>query len=308
VHDAAHCLGGVDGLVEILTEAAPRGIHHHYAQLAAWTGSALHDCRRIWPADCCCCTVEVGDGKTSHGQYDDVAEALEAADHQFPGRPIRICLLPGDHTLEKTVVIQRPAVTLSGCCRQTRVSCRENNHIFEVRGDLVRIECLDLLPGGTGAGPLVGLTGCQDAVIENNRFENPYGAMLSCEGTVNPKIVGNRFRGREGILAQGTDVLIAGNELYGRSALEEVPQRGLIDLRSGTTRAWVIENRLRFGVGHGITLSSLDVEGRTMGTLDEIVIAANEISGARGSGIATAPRLAGLWARAISLPQAQAAS
>jgi uncharacterized protein DUF6519 len=285
----------VDGSVETLTEAPPRGIHHHYAQLAAWTGSALHDCRRIWPGDCCCCTIEVGDGKTTHGQYDDVAEALEAAVHQFPDKPIRICLLPGDHTFEKTVVIQRPAVTISGCCRQTRVSCRENNHIFEVRGDLVRIECLDLLPDGTGSGPLVGLTDCQDAVIENNRFENPYGTMLSCERTVNPKIVGNRFRGREGILAHGTDVLIAGNELVGRSAREEVPQRGLIDLRSGTTRAWVIENRLKSGFGHGITLSDTDVEGRTAGPLYEIVIAANEIRDMHGSGIATT-RFRGIFA------------
>lgn len=56
-----------DASVEHLTEAPPRGIHHHYARLAIWdvgANPALTDCRNLWPpqggkdrSEDCGCTV-----------------------------------------------------------------------------------------------------------------------------------------------------------------------------------------------------------------------------------------------------------
>src|SRR6185436_6774954 len=83
----------VDGSVEVLTNEPPRVVRHHHVQLASWDGTQLHDCRRLWPEECCCCTVVVGDGVTSHGEFNDVREAYAAAVSRCPDDeiPIRIC-------------------------------------------------------------------------------------------------------------------------------------------------------------------------------------------------------------------------
>ncbi len=99
-----------DGSIETLVDATPRGILHHYARLALVTSGTppkvLSDCRHFWPAGCCCCTIEVGDGFTSHGEFNDIAQALDVAAHRVSSlTPIRICVLPGVHFLTETVVI-----------------------------------------------------------------------------------------------------------------------------------------------------------------------------------------------------------
>src|SRR5579864_1046907 len=110
----------VDGSVEALNQAEPAGIRHHYSQLAAiGAGGDVHDCRHLWPeADCCCCTAEVGDGVQSHGDFDDLQEALTQLAKQVPAEiPIVLCLLPGTHRPPQTVVVSRDRVTIRGCDR-----------------------------------------------------------------------------------------------------------------------------------------------------------------------------------------------
>jgi hypothetical protein len=75
-----------DGSVEILQDAPPRGILHHYCRLGFihWAGdldaTTFTDCRDHWPPECeCgCCTVTVGDGIDSHGQFTDIQQAIDA--------------------------------------------------------------------------------------------------------------------------------------------------------------------------------------------------------------------------------------
>jgi Family of unknown function (DUF6519)/Periplasmic copper-binding protein (NosD) len=76
----------VDGSVEILDNAPPRGILHHYCRLgfihwgADIESTTFTDCRVHWPpgGECDCCTVTVGDGIDSHGQFTDIQQAINA--------------------------------------------------------------------------------------------------------------------------------------------------------------------------------------------------------------------------------------
>jgi len=78
-----------DGSVDVLQEAPPRGILHHFARLGFITWDAngsgtFLDCRVHWPppfggGDCTgCCTVTVGDGIDSHGEFTDIQQAINS--------------------------------------------------------------------------------------------------------------------------------------------------------------------------------------------------------------------------------------
>jgi hypothetical protein len=75
-----------DGSVEQLQQAPPRGILHHFCRLgfihwaANINATTFTDCRDHWPHACECdtCTVTVGDGVDSHGQFTDIQQAINA--------------------------------------------------------------------------------------------------------------------------------------------------------------------------------------------------------------------------------------
>ena len=75
-----------DGSIEELQEAPPRGILHHFCRLgfihwaANINATTFTDCRDHWPPACECdyCTVTVGDGVDSHGQFTDIQQAINA--------------------------------------------------------------------------------------------------------------------------------------------------------------------------------------------------------------------------------------
>jgi hypothetical protein len=103
----------------------PRGIHHHYTKLSVVTFSASGntiantDCRKPWPlagdGDCGCCTVTVGDGQTSFGQYNSIQQAINSLNMPEGGE---VCILPG--TYYENVLIQGlTQVKLSGAGPQT---------------------------------------------------------------------------------------------------------------------------------------------------------------------------------------------
>lgn len=86
----------VDASVEILQEAPPRGIHHHYCRLAIVTLPAnVTDCRTLWPpdfgevgCDCTVCLTPEGGGA-----------AIQAAIDSLKGVGATICLGPGLYNL-----------------------------------------------------------------------------------------------------------------------------------------------------------------------------------------------------------------
>ena len=113
-----------DGSVEQLTQAPPRGIHHHYAPLSIVTFSPLGatDCRTEWPPTAappcgCCCTVTVGDGVNSVGKFT----SIQAAINSLPAAGGEVCILAGRY-FEHVFIQNRSNVVIHGCGWQTRIA------------------------------------------------------------------------------------------------------------------------------------------------------------------------------------------
>ena len=114
-----------DGSVEILNRAPTRGLHHHYTRLSIVTfPSSATDCRTPWPpstgtqSECgCCCTVTVGDGVDSVGQYTSINAAINAV----PDHGGEVCILPGRY-FENVFIQGKRDLVLRGCGWQTRIA------------------------------------------------------------------------------------------------------------------------------------------------------------------------------------------
>ena len=83
-------------MVEVLTNAPPLGIHHHYCRLAVVTfPSKVDDCRVLWPPDFsdedgCGCTVCVSAAEHNNGTHT-IQQAIEIAKRTGG----TVCLGPG---------------------------------------------------------------------------------------------------------------------------------------------------------------------------------------------------------------------
>jgi hypothetical protein len=114
-----------DGSVEKLDKAPTRGLHHHYTRLSIVTfPSSATDCRTSWPlppgtqeGDCgCCCTVTVGDGVESVGQYTSINAAIN-----FLTNGGEVCILPGRY-FENVFIQGKHDIVLRGCGWRTRIA------------------------------------------------------------------------------------------------------------------------------------------------------------------------------------------
>lgn len=107
-----------DASVEALTDAPPRGILHHFCRLGFmhWTARGVgrfQDCRTKWPdsgqpppghgeESCECCTVTVGDGVDSHGDFADIQQAIDSLG---PAGGL-VCLLRGVFEVREPIVLR----------------------------------------------------------------------------------------------------------------------------------------------------------------------------------------------------------
>lgn len=97
-----------DASVEALSQASPRGVHHHYARLGFWDAAsgAVEDCRTHWPppagdggeATDCGCTRCVTPESHASG-----ALTLQAAVDQVRDTGGTVCLAPGQYALRAPV-------------------------------------------------------------------------------------------------------------------------------------------------------------------------------------------------------------
>lgn len=95
-----------DASVEILDEAPPRGVHHHYCRLAVVTfPNAVTDCRVFWPppfggeGESCDCTLCVTAEEHNQGTF-----TIHQAVNQLRQSGGTICLGPGVYNLAQTPV------------------------------------------------------------------------------------------------------------------------------------------------------------------------------------------------------------
>jgi hypothetical protein len=105
----------VDASIEILTQAPPRGILHHYAWLGFVTfPNKVTDCRVFWPPDMgesCDCSVCV-----SALSHNSGALTLQSAINTVQGKGGgKICLGPGIYNIAETVMVSGAnAIQISG--------------------------------------------------------------------------------------------------------------------------------------------------------------------------------------------------
>lgn len=297
----------VDGSVEELTEAPPQGIHHFYCQLAAINpGTDPHDCRPLWP-DCkcgCCCTIDVGNGTDSHGDFDDLVQAVQSLPQAREERLRFIfCLLPGIHRLRETVVIDQSFVTIRGCRELAPVIGPDNAPAFEVRGRSVRLE--DLFVAAASGMPAILAQEAEDLQILDNQLRHPgqrfqtrtseeSGLIVLEQGTQGARILGNELTdgNSHGIaIAVGfhQDIVIAGNEIRGmegcgiasiRSRASSDEQRRI--LREKLLRYLKQEGDAAPSVGGATTRYTSSYIPRLPRSADELRIEHNTITGCVG--------------------------
>ncbi len=159
--------------------APPQGVQHHRVALAIlnWNATApvtitqaagdINDCRRIFRPltnQKVCCSFNVGDGRTSHGDFDSIEEALQ----QLPASGGEICLLPGLHQTN-AVIDSQHHVKIRGCDSKSQVIPRQGGAlqpIFTITdSENVSLEHMDLVTlggsaivvGASKAGGVVGI-------------------------------------------------------------------------------------------------------------------------------------------------------
>lgn len=128
--------------IEELVNAPPRGIHHHYAQLAAISGlgtsaPVVTDCRPRPPqqqAGDCCCTIIVRPG-------EDIQAGIDA----LPAQGGCVCLKTGDHITRAPLRIARGSIVLKAESPGTTVQSVGDGPVLIIGGGRERIEGVDVL-------------------------------------------------------------------------------------------------------------------------------------------------------------------
>ena len=135
----------------LLDNQPPQGITYQRVPLAELNWDALdisfeeeqiEDCRDVFrplTQQKGCCSFTVGDGRTSHGDFDKIEEAIR----HLPNSGGKICLLPGLHEANVNLKGKRN-ITIEGCGKQTRVIPGKKNRespIFQI----IDSECIALL-------------------------------------------------------------------------------------------------------------------------------------------------------------------
>lgn len=149
----------VDGTIENLVEAPPRGIHHHYARLAVLTLPATStDCRVEWPpksggesgCDCSSCVT----AESHNGNTWTIQQAIDLVIGEGGGK---VCLGPGIYNIDSTINIvgaNLPALNLAlvghGLPTLVPTSTFAGNTIMQVRSAIdIDIDMIAFSGGST---------------------------------------------------------------------------------------------------------------------------------------------------------------
>jgi Family of unknown function (DUF6519)/Malectin domain len=173
-----------DGTVEKLTLAPPRGIRHHYTQLAVVTfPDGVASCRRLWPpassATGCCCTVSISPADLTgavtlqsildqYQQQPDTIISLEAGSYQLT-QPLRLGIAHSGFTIDGCgggAVLSVPAGSVAAF--QDGMVVLDNANGVTLRGLHINVpEVPFSAPGGQFAGlPVASLAPQVQAAVQ----------------------------------------------------------------------------------------------------------------------------------------------
>jgi Family of unknown function (DUF6519) len=275
---------------------APDGVRPHgprkfYAPLGLFRWSAdsvqsVHDCRRRFrplTEQQRCCTYTVGDGITSFGDYISIQDAVDA----LPATGGTVCVLPGRYA--GPIVVTKSHVTIHGCGRESIVHSApdvDRQAVFLIQAT-AGVFLRDLAIEAAGEpGVLVERAGGVDAT--DTRLER---LMIASEGFGDVQ-TRSAIEARETVdlVVQACEISMAGSVsvhaavfVHGEGLVvrdchvetqtdQRVPEAlviekqvdrasfawGGIQIGGGSQRVVVERNRVFGGLGHGITLGSLE--------------------------------------------------
>lgn len=318
--------GGLQNPEILLQDSMPQGIQYHMVPLSIikWNGTGdsatvLEDCRVIFDplidqkdGGGCCCLITVGDGKSSHGDYDSLQDAINSIGQ----RGGEICLLEGDHRAN-VKIDHKNNLIIKACGNRTRVVSKESTSpIITIQNNSsnIRIQDIEFVAEKTVAIRIDGGVGdiVKDVKIQNNMIRsigNPelVKALIEVingisdsgiDKCIDIDICDNKLVLQEGkgavtgIYLLGSNITVARNAISSQF-LTTWGVGGGIQIGNGSKDISILQNKIVGGSGNGITLgdplSNPDVQARF---IYRVRIENNEISGMGLSGIGV-PRL--LW-------------
>lgn len=259
------------------------GIQHHYCPLAigpftvnGW--GTLVSCRRLFPPlteigrGASCCTVTVGDGVTSVGDFNDIQEALDSLEGSG-----RVCILAGVYQLQAPVEINRMNVIITGCGRQTAILATGGEPAFIIQNSQVEMHSL-AMQASSSLGAVVAANAALMTIKECLIFNigqaeeiREYAAYTRARyRRTGARRVINRSLAGKYLQAGGPAITMAASE---QVTIEENLLLGLPTIVS-QARIGQIEKNQIFGGGVWIVDGSADIS-----------VESNEISRGAGAGI-----------------------
>lgn len=275
---------------ELMVGRPPHGFHRYVAPLAilSWRLDAangwvadVHDCRpRFAPLTRLrgCCTVTVGDGHASHGDYDSIQAAIDA----LPPSGGEVCVRPGRYR-GPVRIVGRHGITIRGCGWHTHLGPvdgeRAGDPVIEVRDSThIRIASLRVEAGPDSVGVLLAETGWDpdtgeepgDARLErvelrDLRISASTASAIEVRGGRRIRIHGCRVRMSDSagpwpaVTVAGEEIDVVENEITVRRSdggrARNAP--GGLWIRGASERVRVLRNLIRNGIGHGITLGDV---------------------------------------------------
>ncbi len=262
-------------------QSPPIGLKRYRAPLALikWTatgagvvtGTVIHDCRHPFlPLTKVrgCCTVSVGDGSHSFGQFTSIQAAIAA----LPPEGGEICVREGIYD-DSVVIDQRVGIRIHGCGPRTRIRA-----------------------AAAAAQPAFLITRSSAIAIEDMAIESGPASAVHISNSRDVTVTGCLVQMRDlatfwpAIFSRGDDILLQGNivEVLPANGIPPAPTvppalpdanapagvntpppavvmasatRGGIQLAGGSDRVRVLDNTIRGGIWNGITLGSLQLEG-----------------------------------------------
>lgn len=238
---------------------------------------SIHDCRRRFRPlvdRSGCCTLTVGDGLGSRGDYLSIQSAIDG----LPAEGGKVCVLPG--TYSEAVRIERGDVIVEGCGLQTLVRTPAGDthpaliHVLAPRvtirelaletlgqvgvlagqeelnadpvADDLGLECLTLV-----SDERAGVGGQARAAIDVRRGRRAL--IRECEVTMRGSV-----SDEAGMFVRGEDIHVEGCRIETIRTDEAFAAWGGLQIGGASRRVQVRRNRIAGGLGHGITLGSLE--------------------------------------------------
>lgn len=233
--------------IDILSEAPPAGIHHHYARLAVVTlPETVSDCRTFWPPEFgseCGCTVCV-----SAEEHNNGTRTIQDAIASLPEEGGSICLGPGAYLLGETPVelTDLQSVRLRGHGYDTRLAYAGPGAALRIaNGQDVRISDIGIT-ALNAAGP--------DASEASAALSILHGLSITVERCA--LTVTGGHSADTGIMLSGLqlDVDIRENIIFAPNAVACVSERRDGQAAYCALMDTVIDNNLLFGERRGVAL------------------------------------------------------